>query len=199
MDEIQNTLELRLAPQKVDAIHRALLSGLLGNIATRSDAVEYTAARGVKCNIFPGSGLFKRRPGWIMAAELVETTRLYARTVAPIQPQWVERLASHLVQRTYSEPHWQPQSAHVAAFERGRPTLLFLQARDLLTREVHENKADYPDTISVGGVTLPLQYVFDPSDANDGVTVTIPLAALNQLPSEAFEWLVPGLLRQKVI
>src|SRR3954471_24430385 len=79
-----NTLELELAPQKADAIHRALLSGLLGNVATRTDAVEYTAARGARCNIHPGSGLFRRRPGWIMAAELVETSKLYARTVAPI-------------------------------------------------------------------------------------------------------------------
>src|SRR5438477_1474459 len=138
MNEPLNTLDLRLSPQKSDAIHRALLSGLLGNIATRSDAHEYTAARGVKCNIFPGSGLFKRRPGWIMAAELVETTRLYARTVAPIQPQWVETLAPHLVQRTYSEPHWQPQTAHVSAFERVTLWGLVLTAR----RSVHYGPID---------------------------------------------------------
>jgi len=300
MSEPLNTLDLKLSPQKSDAIHRALLSGLLGNIATRTDAHEYTAARGAKCNIFPGSSQFKRRPGWIMAAELVETTKLYARTVAPIHPQWAERLGEHLVQRTYSEPGWQAQTAHVSAFERvtlwglvlvarrsvhygpidpevsrqlfiyhalvlgefrsngeffahnrklveeirtleakrrqrdllvedqviydffdrrippgifngplfekwrehverGRPTLLFLQRRDLLQHEVEENKADYPDTVQAGGLTLPLSYVFDPANPDDGVTVTIPLAALNQVPADQFEWLVPGLLREKII
>ena len=84
-----NTLDLKLPTQKVDAIHRAVLSGLLGQIATRGTSKEapneYIAARGAKANIFPGSGLFKRKPAWIMAAELVETTKLYARTVAPIR------------------------------------------------------------------------------------------------------------------
>ena len=87
-----DTLDLRLAPQKVDAIHRAVLCGLLGNIATRNtggdNPNEYAAARGARASIFPGSGQFKRKPAWIMAAEVVETTKLYARTVAPIQPQW---------------------------------------------------------------------------------------------------------------
>src|SRR5215212_5459906 len=114
MEEPLNKLELNLSPHKVDAIHRSLLSGLLGNIATRGEANEYIAARGAKASIFPGSGLFKRKPAWIMAAELVETTKLYARTVAPIQPQWAERLGEHLVKRTYSEPHWQLQTGHVA-------------------------------------------------------------------------------------
>src|SRR5436190_10034144 len=138
MPEPLNTLDLHLSPQKVDAIHRALLSGLLGNIATRTDVAEYTAARGAKCYIHPGSGLFKPRPGWIMAAELIETTKLYARTVAPIQPQWAERLAAHLVQRHYSEPHWQPQTAHVSAYERVTLWGLVLAAR----RTVHYGPID---------------------------------------------------------
>jgi ATP-dependent helicase HrpA len=261
---------------------------------------EYTGTRGIRFSIFPGSALFKRKPSWIMAAELVETTKLYARTVAQIQPQWIERIASHLVKRTYTEPQWQAQSGHVVAFERvtlyglpiiprrtvhygpiepeisrqlfiyhalvlrdwkssadffvnnrnlieeiqrieakqrqrdllvedqriydfydrriprditngpqfdrwrhdvekNRPTLLFMHRRDVLTREVEENKQDYPDELRIGDLALSLSYVFDPSDPADGVTVTVPLAALNQLPAEPFEWLVPGLLREKVI
>ena len=74
--------------------------------------------RGTKFNLFPGSGLFKRKPSWVVAAELVETTKLYARTAAAVKPEWVERLAGHLVARAYSEPHWQASSAHVIAFEK---------------------------------------------------------------------------------
>src|SRR5687768_5287876 len=118
MDQPPDTSELELSPRQVDAIHRALPPGLLPNVGTRTESSEYTGARGIKFNIFPGSALFKRRPGWIMAAELVETTRLYARTVATIQPHWLERIASHLVKRTYTEPHWQRATGHVAAFER---------------------------------------------------------------------------------
>ncbi|HYO11127.1 MAG TPA: ATP-dependent RNA helicase HrpA [Tepidisphaeraceae bacterium] len=290
-----------LSPQHVDAIHRSLLTGLLSNIGFRSEQHEYTAGRGGKFSIFPGSALFRRKPTWVMAAELVETTRLYARTVAQIQPQWVERVAQHLVKRTYTEPHWQAATGHVAALEKvtlfgltlvprrtvhygpidpevsrqlfiyhalvlrdfrtraeffvhnarlieeiqaleakrrqrdllvdddriyefydkrvprdvynapllerwrsdaekSRPTLLFMHRRDLLKREVTDNKQEYPDELhAANGIRLPLAYVFDPSDPNDGVTATVPLAALNQLASEPFEWLVPGLLREKVV
>src|SRR5690242_18622951 len=76
-----------LTSSKLDAIHRAVLTGLLGNIGAKTDANEYTGARGTKFYLFPGSGLFKRSPKWVMAAELVETTRLYARTCARIQPE----------------------------------------------------------------------------------------------------------------
>jgi ATP-dependent helicase HrpA len=303
MPEPIEEIPLSLSPRKIEAIHRSLLSGLLGNIATRSTepgSSEYLAARGAKAAIFPGSALFKRRPAWIMSAELVETTRLYARTVAPIQPQWAERLAEHLVKRAYSEPHWQPQSSHVVAFERvtlygltliarrsvhygpidpevsrqlfiyhalvlgeyrtsapffahnrkliddilaleaklrrrdllvedqviyeffdrripqgiyngplfekwrqhterGRPTLLYLNRADLLRQPIDVNPLDYPNSIDVAGMMIPLSYIFDPSSDMDGVTTTIPLAALNQIPAGRFEWLVPGRLREKVI
>ncbi|MEO6436141.1 MAG: DUF3418 domain-containing protein, partial [Tepidisphaeraceae bacterium] len=305
-DNSADSLDLRLPPPKVDAIHRALLSGLLGNIATRSTSKEtpneYAAARGAKVSIFPGSGQFKRKPAWFMAGEIAETTKIYARSIAPIQPQCAERLGAHLVQRIYTEPHFQDPpnpSGYVVAFEkvtlfgltlvprrsvhygpidpdvsrqlfitalvlgeyrsagafdahnrklideirtleakrrrrdllvdeqtlydfydrrippgiyngplfekwrqhveRGRPTLLFLHRRDLLRHEVEENKADFPDTIDVAGAVLSLSYVFDPSDPADGVTVMLPLALLNQVPAERFEWLVPGLLHEKVI
>ncbi len=99
-------------------LHRALLTGLLGNIGLKTETGEYAAGRGVKFNIFPGSALFKQGPKWVMAAELVRTTKLYARTVAGIMPEWVEELGAHLVKRTYSEPHWSKQAGRVLAYER---------------------------------------------------------------------------------
>ena len=292
-------LELNQAPAEYTAIHRALLSGLLGNLAFKGEEHEYTGARGIKLHIFPGSGLFKKPPKWIMAAELVETGRRYARTVARIEPQWAERLAPHLVRRSWRDAHWEqkrgravadeqvtlyglvlvaarrvdysrvdPQAARElfirAALVRGeyRTRLAFHQHnRDLIT-EVEELEAksrrqdilideavlyDYfdrlvpagvsnapqferwyksappeqqqafhltrellmqhaaghitgeafPARLELHGVSLALHYHFEPGHAEDGVTVEIPLAALNQLEPEPFEWLVPGLLEEK--
>ena len=103
---------------RYEAVHRALLTGLLSNIGQKTDVHEYTGARGRKFHLFPGSGLFSRKPPWVMAGEMTETTRLYARTVARIDPAWVERAAEHLVKREYLDPHWHRDSAHVIAFER---------------------------------------------------------------------------------
>lgn len=89
-----------------DAIHRALLTGLLGNVGRKSESHEYIGPRSVKFHLFPGSVLFKARPPWVMAAELVETTRLYARVVGPIRPEWIERIAPHLLSRSYGDPAW---------------------------------------------------------------------------------------------
>ena len=115
--------ELQLKPNESPAsyeqIHRALLAGLLGNIGTKSDdGPEYIGARGVRFLIFPGSVLRKSQPKWLMAAELVETTRLYARTAARIAPEWIEPLAVHLVKRHYSDPHWDRSRGMVMAYER---------------------------------------------------------------------------------
>src|SRR5450432_3391556 len=107
-----------IPPQHADAIHRALLTGLLANVGCKSEGHEYNGARGAKFSIFPGSSLFKKNPQWVMAGEVVETTRLYARTLAPINPDWVERAAPHLIRRMYSEPTWNPQTAHVVATEK---------------------------------------------------------------------------------
>ena len=101
-----------------DAIHRAILAGLLSNIAMRSESHEYTGAGGQKLFLWPGSVAFASKPKWIMAGELVETTRRYARMVAPVLPQWIERIAAHLVKKTYSEPHWDSKSASVKAYEK---------------------------------------------------------------------------------
>jgi ATP-dependent helicase HrpA len=284
-----------------NGIHRALLTGLLGNIGHKTDPHEYTGARGTKFAVFPGSALFKRKPQWIMSSEIVETTKLYARTNARIDPEWIVYAAEHLVKRAYSEPRWVAETATVVAdekvtlyglpiiprrmvhygpidpkvsrtlfihhalvegefktiapffahnqklledvreleaksrnrdylvetearfafydnrlphdvynghtfeswrknAERHNPRILFMTPRDLLKRSADDVTQEmFPDVMLVNGTRLPLDYHLDPGDVMDGVTVTIPLAALNQMPEEPFEWLVPGLLREKVL
>ncbi|MEL7615386.1 ATP-dependent RNA helicase HrpA [Vreelandella titanicae] len=98
-------------------VHQALLSGLLSNLGTLVENREYLGARNRKFMIHPGSGLAKKSPKWIMAFEMVETSKLFARTVAKIDPQWIEPQAQHLVKRSYSEPHWEMKRAQVVAFE----------------------------------------------------------------------------------
>ncbi|MEC4016474.1 ATP-dependent RNA helicase HrpA [Streptomyces sp. H27-D2] len=103
-------------PQRV---HTSLLAGLLSHLGLKdTEKNEYLGARSAKFAIFPGSALFKKQPRWIMSAELVETSRLWARVNAKIEPEWVEPLAQHLVKRTYSEPHWEQKMAAVMAYER---------------------------------------------------------------------------------
>ena len=102
-----------------DAIHRAILAGLLGNIAARNaEGREYTGARNTTLMIFPGSSVAKKPPAFLMAAEIIETSRLFAHTVAGVDPLWVERLAGDLVKRTYSEPHWSSRRGAAMAYER---------------------------------------------------------------------------------
>ena len=108
------------AEASYEEIHRALLSGLLSQIGCREQGREreLLGTRGTRFHVFPGSALFRRPPKWLMAAELVETTRLYARTVARIEPEWVEAVAGHLVNRSYAEPHWERHRGQVAAYEK---------------------------------------------------------------------------------
>ncbi len=287
-------------PAEYDGIHRALLAGLLGNVANKSEKQEYTGARGIKLNIFPGSALFKKAPKWIIAAELVETTRMYARTVAQIEPEWIEKVAGDLCKRSFFEPHWEKKPAAVMAYERltlyglvvnprrkihygrinphearelfirgalvegdlqtragffehnqtliaevealeaksrrrdvlvdeqvlfdfydkriaddiydGRrfdkwrklaeqkqPQLLYLMREDLMQHEAGEiTEAQFPDSLEIDGMSLQLSYHFEPGHIEDGVTLTVPLPALNLLRPARFEWLVPGLLHEKV-
>lgn len=100
------------------AIHRALMTGLLANLAYRSGDREYTGAGGNKLTLWPGSTLAKKGPKWLVAAELIETSQRFARTMARIQPQWIERLAEHLVKREYTEPHWDAAAGNVMCFEK---------------------------------------------------------------------------------
>lgn len=302
-------LDLRVPPPAAegeavdeDGIHQALLSGLLSHVGLRdAERRDYLGARNTRFSIFPGSGLFRKQPALVMAAELVETSRLYARVNAAIEPEWAERLGAHLVKRTYSEPHWSRKRAAVMAYERvtlyGVPLVAdrlvsygsvdpavarelfirhalvygewqtnhrffrenralleeveelenrarrrdivvdehtlfdFYDARvgedvvsgahfdswwkrarqrkpDLLTfdPEMLVNEAargvteqDYPDTWEEEGLALPLSYHFAPGAADDGLTVDLPLASLNQVPDEALSWQVPGLREDLVV
>ncbi|MPX90205.1 ATP-dependent RNA helicase HrpA [Salinivibrio sp. VYel1] len=106
-------------PASYQAIHMALLAGLLSHIGLKDqEKNEYQGARNARFHIFPGSGLFKKQPKWVMVAELVETSKLWGRIVARIQPEWVEPLAQHLIKRSYSEPHWSRKQAAVMASEK---------------------------------------------------------------------------------
>jgi len=297
--------ELGMRPNQVaaeyDKIHRALLTGLSSNIGFKQEQSEYLGARNLKFYIHPGSGQFTTKPKWIVAGEQVETTRVYGRHVAAIDPAWVEQSAAHLIKKQHHEPHWERKAARAAVYERislyglvlenrrkvpyeridpagarelfircalvnqdydsnapffrhnqallesvgtiqhkGRridliadeewlyqfyderipnhvvngvtfdrwrkqaekkqPELLFL-TRAALTRQdaLAVDGANFPDEIVVDALTLPLSYRFEPGHPEDGVTVIIPIHQLNQLPPEPFDWLVPGLLREKVI
>lgn len=103
---------------KYDAIHQSLLTGLLSSVAMIGDKNEYTGAGGIKLHLWPGSGVFESKPKWIVAAELVETTRQYARTVARVQPQWIEKIAAHLLKRSHSDPHWGGKAGGAFCYER---------------------------------------------------------------------------------
>lgn len=101
-----------------ESIHRALLSGLLSGVGMKNEKHEYTGAGGSKFFLWPGSGIFGSKPQWVMASEIVETTRRYGRTVAKIQPEWIEPLAKHLVSHSYSEPHWSEKNEQCMAYEK---------------------------------------------------------------------------------
>ncbi|GAA0559701.1 ATP-dependent RNA helicase HrpA [Paractinoplanes ferrugineus] len=122
--QVARTLGLSLTEDREDVaegahVHTALLSGLLSHIGLKEgDKREYLGARGAKFAIFPGSALFKKQPRWVMSAELVETSRLWGRVNARIEPEWAEKLAPHLVKHSYSEPHWEKKQGAVMAFEK---------------------------------------------------------------------------------
>ncbi|HIF9290689.1 TPA: ATP-dependent RNA helicase HrpA [Photobacterium damselae] len=302
--QVVRELELRINNTEAgyDAVHMSLLSGLLSHIGMKDqEKNEYQGARNARFNIFPGSGIFKKQPKWVMVAELVETSRLWGRIAAKIQPEWVEPLAQHLLKRSYSEPHWEKKSAAVHAFEKvtlygipvvakrkvnyGRidPTLSreifirsalvegdwdtkhkFFQQNRKLLREVeelehksrrrdiliddeqlfefydqridlsvvsgrhfdtwwkkaskenpellnferemlfrndasHVTDLDYPNFWHQGNLKLKLSYQFEPGEDNDGVTVHVPLAILNQVEPDGFDWQIPGLRHELVV
>ena len=286
---------------KYAAIHRPLLSGLLSNIGFKAENSEFQGTRQKKFFIFPGSSLQKKSPKWIMASEIVETRRNFARNVAGIEPEWIVVLAGHLVKRHYFEPHWQKNSGQVSAFEKvtlygltiiakkrvnfgaidpktsreifirkallegelkrqpeflthnlalvndieqlehksRRPDILvsdedmaafydeiipenvysepglhaFLKNQDndfiekikfnqtFLLRDSanHVSENNYPETVFIDGFCFVLKYRFDPGAVRDGLTVIVPVGILMQMKSCWFEWLVPGMLQEKVI
>ncbi|MDB5909019.1 MAG: hrpA, partial [Massilia sp.] len=290
-------------PATYENLHTALLTGLLGNIGFKSEdepGAGYLGARGIKFHIWPGSSLLKKPGKWVMAAELVETTRLYARCVATIQPEWVERVGAHLLKKSWGEPRWEKRAAQVTASERAtlyglviysqrrinygqfnpfearsifiqealvggdydtrapffahnhklvkeienlehksrrldvlvddhliaafyeklvpsdvvngagfekwhkdatrdNPKLLFLNREELMRHEAAGVTTElFPKTLTVTGIEMGLTYHFEPGSVRDGVTLSVPLFALNQLPRERVEWLVPGMLKEKV-
>ncbi|MFA9215995.1 MAG: ATP-dependent RNA helicase HrpA [Sphingomonadaceae bacterium] len=290
-------------PATYENLHLALLTGLLGNIGFKSEdepGAGYLGARGIKFHIWPGSSLLKKPGKWIMAAELVDTTRLYARCVAQIQPEWLEKVGGHLLKKSWGEPRWEKRSAQVTASERAtlyglvvysqrrinyglfnpteareifirdalvggdyetrapffahnhklikeienlenksrrldvlvddeliaafydkllpadvvngagfekwhkdatatEPKLLYLNRDELMRHEAAGVTTDlFPKMMSVTGLELALTYHFEPGTVRDGVTMAVPLYALNQLPRERCEWLVPGMLKEKV-
>lgn len=293
-------------PSHYAAIHKALLAGLLGNIGGKSEeSGHYLGARGMKFLLHPASHLHKKAGKWVMAAELTETTKLYARTLARIEPDWVEEVGAHLLRRSYFDPHWEKKAMQVAAWERvtlygvviqakrrvhygplapeeGReifirqalvggevdeayvrrwnfyqhnqklireieglehkqrrqdvlvddeliyafydhllphgihngisfdawrkeierdtPKLLYLAKDDLMRHEAAGVTSDaFPAQLRLAGVAYALSYHFEPGSPRDGVTLTLPLAQLNQISPLRCEWLVPGLLKEKVV
>ena len=294
----------RLSTHKRDAcptepIHRSMLAGLLSSIALRGDGGEYTAAGGGKFLLWPGSGVFASKPKWIVAAELVETSRRYLRTVARIDPVWIEPLATHLVTRSYGDPHWDRKAGGALAKEkvtlyglpivaerrvrysaidaaasrdlliqhglvegeletrapffrhnrellanldklaaktrkreiivdphvlyrfydarlpadvsdvsrlekwlreaaRKTPQLLFLSEQDLISGETPATPSAYPDELQIDRLKMQLAYRFEPGAVRDGVTLTVPQEGLAQLIPERLEWLVPGLVAEKI-
>ena len=293
---------LNTAPATYEQIHLALLAGLLGNIGLKADDEDwYLGARGIKFWRHPGANLSKKPGRWLMAAELVETTRLFGRSLAAIEPTWVERIGGHLLKTQLLEPHWEKKAAEVVALERatlyglviynnrkinfGRidapaareifirealvhgdwdSKLPFLSHNEKLIRQVQELEhkarrqdvliddelifafydqqlpADvvsgasferwyrdevkrqpellkltrdelmrheaagittnaFPKSIRLGGIDCSASYLHEPGDAKDGLTVTLPIYALNQVNDERCEWLVPGMLPAKVL
>ncbi|HEY5602879.1 MAG TPA: ATP-dependent RNA helicase HrpA [Gammaproteobacteria bacterium] len=108
--------KLNQQPASYQELHCALCAGLLGNIGCHKEKQEYSGARDIGLALFPGSVLAKKPPKWIVAAELIETQKLYAHTAAKIQPEWLEELASHITKHHYTEPHWDEKTGHVSAY-----------------------------------------------------------------------------------
>ncbi|KVQ53065.1 ATP-dependent RNA helicase HrpA [Burkholderia territorii] len=290
-----------------EQIHLALLTGLLGNLGMKADDdPHYLGARGIKFYLWPGSALAKKAGRWVMAAELVETSRLYARCLAKIEPEWVEKIGAHLLKKSLSEPHWEKRPAQVSAFERAtlyglpiyhrrrvafgkqdpararelfirgalvegefdtklpffahnrklladieqlehksrrqdvlvddeliyayydqaipegihtgaaferwyrdevkkggqaeeKQRLLYLSRDDLMRHEAAGVTTElFPKRATMAGVEMALTYHFEPGTPRDGVTLAVPLYALNQVDARRCEWLVPGMLKEKV-
>jgi ATP-dependent helicase HrpA len=291
-----------------EQVHRAVLAGLLsavGNRDEKSTEKEYTGARGGKFSIFPGSGLFKKAPRWVVAAELVKTTKLYARCCAAVEPAWVEAAGAHLLKRSHSDPHYDEKTERVNCFQRvtlwglelasrrrvhfgsidpaqardlfitgalveghlrssenapfarhnrdlltrahalqrryrradlladasvrhaffdhrlpkdvftgedlvrwrmhvekSNPQVLFLSEREVLSDAARAlSAADFPDTLALaadGSCVASLSYVNDPQHPADGITATLPVEAAGAADERVGQWLVPGLLKEKV-
>jgi len=292
-------------PASYEQIHRSMLAGLLGNIGVKSEEEDwYLGARGIKFYKHPGAHLSKKPGRWIVAAELVETTRLFGRGIAAIEPQWIEEMGGHLLKKQMLDPHWERKAAQVTALERAtlygiviynnrrvnfgkvdprtareiflrealvgdqwpqdwerrlpflpanrkliakveelehksrrqdvlvdeeliyafydqqvpadictgadfetwyreasraKPDLLKLTRDELMRHEAAGiTTSAFPRMVRLGGVDCAATYLHEPGDPRDGVTVTVPLFVLNQVSEDRCEWLVPGMLKDKI-
>jgi len=288
-------------PANYMQIHRSILSGLLGNIGTKAlEDDSYNGARNIHFHLSPGSNIKRRKSKWVMAADLVDTTKLYARTAAEIDVTWIESLSHHLVERHHTDPYWDAKLARVNAHERislygltivpkrnvhfgpinpdiareifirqglvqggyiskglfwkhnqdlisevellehkvrrldvlvneedlfqfydtripqgimngdgfedwrrdieiKDPKALFLTKTFLMKRDANEiSEVQYPETLNIGGVTIPLKYRFEPGHPDDGVTAIISEIDFHQLDLNRLQWLVPGMIREKL-
>ena len=293
---------LNTLPATDEQLHQSILAGLLGNIGCKSDDEDwYLGARGIKFWRHPGTHLSKKPGRWLVAAELVETTRLYARGLAAIDPAWLPGLAAHLIKTQLLEPHWEKKAGEVIALERAtlyglviynqkkvsysridpvaareifirealvaddwdcalpfvthnrkllrevqalehkarrqdvlvddelihafydqqlpadvcsqatlerwfrqasktQPKLLQLTRDELMRHEAAGITAQaFPRVLRLAGIDCAAEYLHEPGHARDGVTVTVPIYALNQVAEEHCEWLVPGMLEAKVL
>ena len=298
----EHNWRLNTAVATYEQVHLSLLSGLLGNVGCKSDEDEwYLGARGIKFWKHPGANLSKKPGRWILAAELVETTKLYGRGIANIEQPWLVQMGGHLLKKQLLEPHWEKKAAEVVALERAtlyglvvynnkrvnfglvnareareifirealvghewetrlpflahnrkligqveqlehksrrqdvlvddeliyafydaqvspevmsghsferwykqasreNPKLLYLSREELMRHEAAGiTSAAFPKYVRMGGVDCAATYLHEPGDARDGVTVTVPIYALNQVNEERGEWLVPGMLKDKVL
>lgn len=298
----QNGWRRNTKPASYEQLHLSLLSGLLGNIGCKSNDEEwYLGAHSIKFWIHPGANLNKKPGRWVMVAEQVQTSRLFGRDVATIQPQWLEKMGKHLLKKQLLDPHWEKKVAEVVALERatlygivvysnrkvnyGREDaktsreifirealvngdwdsqLPFLQHNQKLVRQIEgmEHKARrqdllvddeliyafydqhlpdhivsghtfnawyieaarkdrkllllnrdelmrheaagitteaFPRTIMLGAVECKVSYLHEPGHTRDGMTVTVPIYGLNQVSEDRCEWLVPGMLKEKII
>lgn len=120
LTELLGPLQSRInnRPAKPDAVGRAILAGLLSSIGSKTDTHEYMGARGNKFQLFPGSGLFKKQPKWVVCSELVRTTKLYARCNAAVSVEWIERVGGHLLKKSHFDPHWDERNERVMCFEK---------------------------------------------------------------------------------
>ncbi len=288
-------------PASYEQLHLSMLCGLLGNIGCKSDEEDwYLGARGIKFYRHPGARLSKKPGRWIVVAELVETTRLFGRGIANIDPAWIEQVGGHLLSKQLLDPHWEKKAAQVTALERAtlyglavyngrrvnfgrvdpvtareifirealvagnwdtrlpflaanqklvqqvqdlehkarrqdvlvdeeliyayydqqlpddvyggasfehwyreevknRPQLLLLTREELMRHEAAGvTSQSFPKVVRLGGVDCMASYLHEPGVPKDGITVDVPLIALNQVNEERCEWLVPGMLKDKV-
>ncbi|MBT6611847.1 MAG: ATP-dependent RNA helicase HrpA, partial [Deltaproteobacteria bacterium] len=280
-----------------DAIHCSILSGYLNHIAHKKEKKVYEGTGNKELSIFPGSGQYKGRHEWIVAIELIETSKLFAHRVAKINPEWLESLAGHLCKKHWTQPRWDQRSATVVAWEKvtlygftlieqrrvnygpidlemsntifireavmeeklaatlpflkhnrsliddihkmesqqrkrnilvnsdkmeqfyqkrikgvsclndlkriikqnGGDRFLFMTKEDLMQQDLYDKDDLFPNYLTIGGKKCRLHYVFEPDDTEDGVTLELPWSLLNSLQKAPFEYLVPGLLQEKIL